>query len=435
MCFIVFFFYKAFAFFILIASHKLAKINDKVSHIWVSQTNGTVMPTPTETHFKFTEAKIAKLPFADHGKRYTVYDTDTKNLIMRVGEKSKVYYMLKKVNGRTVFTALGNASNTSLAMATQALADAIDIVRHGKNPNTEKKKIRDSITIKDFFNDYYFPRHSKLHKKVRSQQEDIGCFRLYLTDIHNQKMIDIDRDAVARLQQKIAQKSGIYAANHTMRLLRAMYNKAIDWGFVGNNPATRIKLFKEIKRDRFLQYDELPRFFKALSEEPNTMFRNFVMLCLLVGQRRDNMQSIKWADVDLENRIIRIPETKTSKPQVAVLSDQAVSILKEMQIFRTSERLFPSASSKSGHLENPTKMWKSLLVRAKIEDLRIHDLRRTFASYQAINGASNTIIGDSIGDTSAAAVSIYARISKDPVRQSVQAATDTMFELAAQTKE
>lgn len=407
------------------ASHKLATKSKKLA-----TEKGKSMPQPTETHFKFTEAAIAKLPFAEHGKRYTVYDTNTKNLIMRVGEKTKTYYMLKKINGRTVFTALGNASNTPLNSAVKALEESLTVVRNGKNPNTEKKKIRDSITVKDFFENYYIPRHSQLHKKPRSQQEDLSCFRLYLPDIQNQKMIDIDRDTVARLQQKIAKNSGIYAANHTLRLLRNMYNKAIDWGFVGTNPATRIKLFKETKRERFLQPDELPRFFKALADEPNTTFRNFCVLSLLLGQRRSNTEAIKWSDVDFENRIIRIAETKTGKPQLVVLSDQAIEVLQEMRTFSTSEWLFPSAYSKSGHLETPSKLWQKLLERANIQDLRIHDLRRTFASYQAMNGASETIIGDSIGDKSPVAISIYARINKDPVRISVQQATDRIFQSA-----
>jgi len=387
------------------------------------------MLKPTEKRFKFTEAKIARLPFAEHGTRYTVYDDNVKNLILRVGEKTKVYYMLKKFNGKTIYSTIGNTKAISLSDAYKILSEMQNDILHGKNPNQERQKIRDNITIKDFFENIYFPRHALMHKKIRSQNEDKSCYNLYLGPIKNCKMMDITRNTVSVLQQQIAESHGIYAANHTMRLLRAMYNKAIDWGYVGENPVMRVKLFKEIKRDRFLQPDEIPRFFNALAEEPNTMFRNFCMLCLLVGQRRSNMQSIKWSDIDFDNRIIRIPETKTGKPQNAYLSDQAIDILKEMQLSNKKDHvwLFPSAFSKSGHLENPAKMWQNLLNRARVSNLRIHDLRRTFASYQAINGASNTIIGKSIGDTSPTAISIYARVTEDPIRQSIQTATDHMF--------
>jgi integrase len=392
------------------------------------------MTRSTKTKFNFTEAAISALPFADKGARYMVYDTGTKNLTLRVGECSKMYYLLKKINGRLVYIRLGDVGNTSLKTARELLLDNMKVVSTGKNPNDEKKKMRQDITIKAFFDEYYFPNHSALFKKPQSQKEDKCGMRLYLPDIHGRKMLDITRGDVERLHKNLGGKYGIYAANHAVKLIRQMYYKAIDWGFPGTNPAARIKMFKETSRDRFLQEDELPRFFYALADESNVMFRNFILLCLFIGQRRRNMQSIKWSDINFDRRVLYIPETKTGEPQAVPLPRQAIDILREMETFKTSAWLFPSAKSASGHLETPTKLWENLLNRAGIENLRIHDLRRTFASYQAITGSSHAIIGKALGDKSPAVIPIYARLTENPVRDSIQNGTDAMLMLVDNNK-
>ena len=385
------------------------------------------MKAPNDNKFVFTEAKIAKLPFAEPGKRYQVRDANTRNLYLRVTRSSKKYYMVKKVRAKSVFVLLGDVSNTTLNKAKERLAEQLDVVQKGKNPNVEKNKIQNTITVREIFEQYYFPQHSKLYKKTSSQREDECTFRVHLGTLYNVRVVDINRPMVELLQRRIAQQSTIYAANHAIKLLRQMLNKALDWGLIQINPVARIKLFKETQRDRFLQPDELERLYVALETEPNICFRNLVLLSLLIGQRRGNMQALKWTDISFERAVVYFPDTKTGNPQVVPLPAQAIDILREMETFKTSEWLFPSKQAVSGHIESPSKMWKALLKRAKIENLRMHDLRRTFASYQAITGSSHEIIGKALGDKSPAVIPTYARLSEAPVRQSIQQGADAMM--------
>ncbi len=385
------------------------------------------MKAPNDNKFVFTEAKIAKLPFAEPGKRYQVRDANTRNLYLRVTRSSKKYYMVKKVRAKSVFVLLGDVSNTTLNKAKERLAEQLDVVQKGKNPNVEKNKIQNTITVREFFEQYYFPQHSKLYKKTSSQREDECTFRVHLGTLYNVRVVDINRPMVELFQRRIAQQSKIYAANHAVKLLRQMLNKALDWGLIQINPVARTKLFKEVQRDRFLQPDELERLYVALETEPNICFRNLVLLSLLIGQRRGNMQALKWTDISFERAVVYIPDTKTGTPQVVPLPKQAIDILREMETFKTSEWLFPSKRAVSGHIESPSKMWKALLKRANIENLRMHDLRRTFASYQAITGSSYEIIGKALGDKSPAVIPTYARLSEAPVRQSIQKGADAMM--------
>lgn len=385
-----------------------------------------------QTKMPFTEARIAKLPFT--GNRYTVYDSNTPNFAVRVGKDTKCYYLFKKVRGKSLSVRLCDANNTSLEEARKLFAEQIGLINRGKNPNVEKNKLSQTITIADFFNNYYFPNHCKVHKRPSSRREDECYFRLHLAPIHSYRMVDIDRAFVVNLQRKIHDKAGVYASNHTIKLLRQMYYKAIDWGLEMLNPAARIRLYKEVKRDRFLQEDELPRFFATLATEPDIQFRHFVYLSLFLGQRRSNMQSIKWSDINFDRGVLYIPDTKTGKPQVLPLPKQAAALLREMELFRNPDSpwVFPTTGgSKSGHMENPKKKWNAFVERAELKDFRMHDLRRTFASYQAITGSSHEIIGKALGDVSPEVISTYARLPEHPVRQSMQRGLDEIMHLAS----
>lgn len=395
------------------------------------------MPRPKETHFNFTEARIAELPFADKGDRYTVYDTTTKNLAVRVGETTKIYYLIKRVNGRKIWVNLADSENTSLKDARDLLIENMKIVNDGKNPNDEKKKLRQDVTVQQFFDDFYYPAHSLVRKTKKSQNMDEMIMRLYIpSEIKRRKMLDITRGDMERMHNRLKlELNSVYSANRALKLMRQMFYKAIDWDLPTTNPAARIKLFKEVSRDRYIKENEFPHFIEALNAESQEWFRDFVMLCLLVGQRRSNMQALRWSDISFERETLSIAKTKTGKPQLVPLSQQALDYLSNMKERATSEWIFPSERSESGHLANPQIAWRAFLKRAGIENLRMHDLRRTFASYQAMSGSTDEMIGKALGDKSPAAVSIYAHRGEEAVKKSIQNGTDAMFAAINQIKQ
>ncbi|MBO4700790.1 MAG: site-specific integrase [Alphaproteobacteria bacterium] len=391
------------------------------------------MPTTTkERRFNFTEATVESLPYAQPGQRLVYYDTTIKNLVLRVSSSNKIYYLLKKVGNRTIFHKIGDANNTSLKNARKRMAELIEQTNRGENPNDAKRKIRDSITVQEFFDQYYFPDYSVMRKKAESQKMDKISMRLYVPDtIKRATMLTLTRADMERMHNEIWRRTkSVYSANRGLKLMRQMFNKAIDWGFPCTNPAARIKLFPENKRDRFLQPDELSVFFQEVAKIPNAASRNFILLSLFMGQRRRNIQALQWSDINFERRVAYIKTTKNGEPQIVPLSTQAIDLLHEMETFKTSTWLFPSKQSRSGHLENPQVAWRTMKERAGLTDLRLHDLRRTFASYQAITGSSNEIIGKALGDKSPAVIPIYARLTEDPVRQSIQRAADQMVAAA-----
>ena len=215
-----------------------------------------------------------------------------------------------------------------------------------------------------------------------------------------------------------------------LELLRTLYNRAKEvMGFECPNPCAAVRAFKEEQRDRFLQAEELRPFFEAVNQEEPT-YRDFFMVALLTGARRSNVQEMQWDDVHWQAQIWRIPETKAGVPVVIPLSEPAMEILKRRYADHNGSPcpwVFP-APSRTGHLMDPRKAWLRVPKRSGLSNLRMHDLRRSLGSWQAITGASLPIIGKSLGHTDQSATAIYARLTVDPVRASVDKATVAMIE-------
>ncbi len=249
---------------------------------------------------------------------------------------------------------------------------------------------------------------------------------------------EVSRAAVARVLSD-AEQAGKSAA--TVRQIRAlasiMFSKAIEWGYLQSNPVKGIKVQgKVVHRERFLQAEELPRFFAALSNEPNTAMSNLILMALLTGARLTDICSMHWNEINLNSKIWRIPRTKNGTSQNVTLSEPAIVILESRQEQTAGGFVFPSAS-KSGHVRDPKKAIKRVLQAAGIpygrnveNGFTFHDLRRTLGSWQAIKGASLAVIGKSLNHSSVQATQVYARLSDDPVRQSVNTATAAMLEAA-----
>jgi integrase len=172
---------------------------------------------------------------------------------------------------------------------------------------------------------------------------------------NGRKLSDISRADVERLHAKVGQEHGRYAANHLVRLLRRMFNVATNWGLLkGANPASRIKLFAEEKRERFLSPDELKRVNDALMEEPNWRWRAYFPLSLLLGIRRGELLAMRWADIDLDARRWRIPITKTGNSHLLPLPSDAVAILADLPSRGASDWVFPSDGA-TGQSSSPRR--------------------------------------------------------------------------------
>ncbi len=374
--------------------------------------------------FTFTKLSIQKLSFPEKGL-VTYHDDKEKGLSLYLTSKgAATFFLRKRINGRDERIVLGAFPTLSVENARKLALKAKGDVAQGINPNSKRQRLRNETLFRDLFQEY-MERYSKKYK--RSWIYDEREVNKFLSHWFQRKISTITKQEVQSLHEKVKEENGLYQANRLLERIRAIYNKAREWGWEGRNPAEGIKKFKEKSRDRFIQPIELPGLFQALKEEENTAARDYIWLSLLTGARKSNVLAMRWDEIDWYHKEWRIPETKNGEPLHVPLEDHALEVLEARKAEATSPWVFPSEKSKRGHLADPKKTWMRVLKRANITNLRIHDIRRTLGSYQAIMGSSLPTIGASLGHRSQQATAIYARFNREAVRNSMEKAIENIF--------
>ena len=377
----------------------------------------------------FTKPVLKNLPLPEADKRAVYFDSEKPGLQLRVTSNgAKTFSILRRVkNGEPMRITLGRFPDMTVESARKQFDIVIGEIATGSNPAAVRRTHRGEPTLTAFFKEYG-ERHGA---KKRAWTDDQQRYRDYLKPtLGSRKVSSVKRDMIGRVLSDMERQGKAAATvNNVRALASAIFGKAIEWSYLTENPVKGIKTRKAVKRDRFLQSGELSRFFAAVAQEPNEAMRDFFLIALLTGARRDNVLSMQWVELSLTESLWRIPRTKNGEPQNVTLSPEAVAILQARQEDAENKAMFVfPGEGKTKHLVEPKGAWKRILARAEIENLRIHDLRRTLGSWQAKTGASLAIIGKSLNHKSQQTTAIYARLDLDPVRQSVNLATAAMLE-------
>ncbi len=386
--------------------------------------------------FEFGKISVAAIELPEPGKRSTHYDTKTPKLALRVTSAgAKTFYLVRRVGNEMVWLKLGTFPDLTVENARKDAEKALGAFANDQNPAEVKRASKIEPTFAELFKEYG-ERHGI---KKRSWSTDKSIFANHLQSLGSLKVTAIKRETLSRILSNM-EKSGLAGAtiNNVRALVSSIFGRAIEWGYATANPVTGIKTRAKVKRDRFLQADELPRFFQSLANESNPTLRDYILLALLTGARRANLLAMKWAEINLDESVWRIPMTKTGTPQNVTLSPEALMVLRARKEATEDKAVFVfPGHGASGHIEEPKKAVIRVMERAGIpygrnepNGVTLHDLRRTLGSWQAKTGASLAIIGKSLNHQSQQTTAIYARLDLDPVRASVNTATAAMMEAA-----
>lgn len=238
------------------------------------------MKKPQQNISSFNKKKLTKLLPTNKRERYL--DPKTTGLTLTVypsGRKS--FVLIRKVDAQTGSKVIGLFPDMTIE---QARAKAVKLnaeIAQGKNPFKTQSKDHHEWTLDELF-DLFIERYAKLHKKT--WKDDVKQYNLYLRDWNGKRKITlIKKIDIQRLHAKLGAESGLYAANRALALIHTLYNRAIEWGWEHTNPAHGIKKFKEKSRERFLQADELKRFFESVAIESSGIVRDYVLISLLTG--------------------------------------------------------------------------------------------------------------------------------------------------------
>jgi integrase len=386
----------------------------------------------TTSRLNFTKRAIAALDVPQKTTRALHYDSQVRGLgVMIQPSGHRAFFWFRKVQGRPTWKTIGPFPDLTVEQARARAAELNAAIARWKAHEYEGAhpiNRRRDLTLNALFEDY-LERRLKPHAKdpERAIKTARWQFNGYLTGWRERKLGTVSRADVRFLHADVGEKNGKVTANRTVQLLRTLFNWAVKtemWS--GQNPAHGIVPFPESSRTRFLQPHEAPKLFKALSQETNIDLRDFVLLALFTGARRSNVLAMRWEQIELKRGLWSIPDPKSRIPYVVPLTDEAVEILNQRRRNIAEPWVFPSRG-RTGHVTDLKRSWAQFLTRAKIDGLRIHDLRRTLGSWQAGAGVSLPVIGKTLGHQSSDATEIYARLHLDPVRKAIDAATGAMI--------
>jgi integrase len=405
----------------------------------------------TETRrVTLTERRVEQL--ATPKKRTTVYDEKVDALGLKLEPAgSRVFFWFRAVpdegqqsgSGRPVWRRIGEWPATSLEAA-RAEAQRFNVMleewkRAGcKGANPFRSADKSETTLNDLTEAYIEKRLKPYAKNPEKSEYDVRSqLKLYLKDWKHRALSTITRDNVVALHEKLGKTGRHRTANRAVSLLCSMFNWAVDANFWrGENPAERITKYREEKRDRFLQPDEMVRFYAALDKTKSILARDFFTLAIETAARRGSIAAMRWEQVNFALSTWEIPDPKNRKPQTVELTSEAMKVLErrfKKHTDKTNPWVFPSRA-KCGHIVDPKRAWQEICEAAKINNATVHDLRRTRASYMALGGASLLQIGSVLGHRSPQSTAIYARLNQQAQREAQAAGEKKMLALMAKAR-
>ncbi|MBV8357076.1 MAG: tyrosine-type recombinase/integrase [Deltaproteobacteria bacterium] len=376
-------------------------------------------------HLTKTVVEAAAAPKA--GQTF-IRDDEIKGFALRmIAAGGKSFVFEGRIKGRMRRVTIGRYPDVTVATARQKALEIRAAIGRGDDPAEarilQKHESTFGALAERYLRDYALP-----YKKPRSVADDKYYLAHYIpSGWQTRRLSDITRTDIEQLHSRVERDHGKYPANHAVRLLRHMFNLARDWKMLRNdNPAARIKLFKEQRRERYLTPEELVNVNEALKDEPDWRWRAYFPLALMLGTRRGELCAVRWEDIDLQQRTMRLPETKAGRPHLLPLPRAAIAILESSPSRTKSGWVFPSESS-AGHIVEPAKAWQRIRKRAGVEDVRIHDLRHTLASWLVGAGYNLSLIGRALNHSQIATTERYAHLAMDPVREALERNADLMF--------
>ena len=374
-------------------------------------------------------------------KEYFLWDDRLKGFGLRIspsGSKSFVFqYRSGGGRGGTNRRPRIGAFGTITATQARQIAEgwAAQVVQ-GQDPSAERQERRDAPRMTDLFQ-RYLSDHAVPHKKASSVEEDRRLIRMYL-DPHfaRKKVADLSRSEIDKFHKSLSDKP--YRANRALALLSKALNLCEIWGWRhdGSNPCRHVKKYAERKRERFLSAQEINRLGDALTRaaKGELQYRKpgrispylvspyavaAIRLLIFTGARKGEILSLRWEHVNLAAGRLELPDSK-SGAKFVYLPAPAQQLLSELE--RSDDNPFVIVGAKPGaHLVNLKDPWEAIRSAADLPEVRIHDLRHSFASVAAGGGMSLPVIGALLGHRNNSTTQRYAHLADDPLRAAAEA--------------
>ncbi|MCG5539503.1 site-specific integrase [Halorhodospira sp. 9622] len=364
---------------------------------------------------KLTEQRIRDTHVPAGQSKVALFDTQTPGLMLELrATGSGTYYLRYTTNqGRIRLFKLGRLGGLNLADARRAVRHQHARIARGEDPGQERADNRNAPTLERFAQERYLP-HAKNDKRSWKTDE-ILLRRHILPRLGNYAMSEIRRTNVYELVHTLRQHYRPATVNRVLILLRYMYNLALEWEIPGvnANPTGRIPMLRENNRhERYLRPEETHRLFAELDRSANPLLRYIVPMLALTGARCGEVLRARWEDLDFDLRLWRIPLPKSGEARHVPLSDHLMRLLRDLDTYEHSPWVFPNPRTGKPFF-GIYKAWHSARKRAGLPDLRIHDLRHSYASLLINNGYSLYEVQKLLGHTQITTTQRYAHLSQE----------------------
>ncbi len=294
-------------------------------------------------------------------------------------------------------------------------------VYHGADPLGDKQARRELPTMSTLMDDFerdYFPRLRPASLKPYG-----NAARAIRAEWKNKPVVELRPADVDAFHARLSRRAPVLA-NLSLSVLSRALSLAVRWGWTAQNVARGVERNPEVARERYLSPAEIATLSGVLAKFPDRTIANVVRLLMLTGARKGEVLSMRWEHLDLIAGVWTKPAslTKQKRAHRIPLSAAAVAVL--TGIDQTSEHVFPSKQGKA--LVSIQRPWAAICNACGFTDVRVHDLRHTYASVLVQSGLSLVIVGKLLGHSSPQITARYAHLSDDPLREATERAAAAM---------
>jgi len=385
----------------------------------------------------------------DHSKPaqsdYFLWDADLKGFGIKIAKGGRKTYVCqyRVGSGRTAPTRrMTIGAHGSPWTVDQARVEARKILgraAHGEDPAKEEQDAKNQITVAELCDLYL--EQGVATKKPSTIATDKGRIERHIKPLLGKKKVpDVTRADIKRFLQDVANgktakdvktglrgrsivKGGKGTATRTVGLLGGIFTYAFDCGLIETNPVRGVKRFPDKKGNRYLSQQELSDLGSALADSEQKGENPFaiavIKLLIFTGARKNEIQGLRWDEVDFQSGYLKLVESKTGQKTIP-LNAGALEILSSLTRQDGSEYVFPSFSNGRHYVGTP-KVWTRIRAAAGLVDVRLHDLRHSFASIAVSGGASLPIIGALLGHSDIATTQRYAHLIDNPLKAASEA--------------
>ena len=369
---------------------------------------------------------------------YFVWDNDLPGYGLRVFPSGRKSYLVQyRHEGRTRRYTIGLHGPVTPEKARNKAMTLLGDIGEGADPSGDKASNKD-ITISQLCDLYLAEGCGK--KRSSTISTDRGRIERHIKPLLGKRLArSVTKADVIKFQNDIANgrtstdvrtgsrgraivRGGEGTASRTVGLLGGIFTFAVYEEIRSDNPVRGVKRYDDKTNDRFLSDFELAKLGKILKraeqEAINPMAIAAIRLLLFTGCRKSEILSLRWDQVDWQNRCLRLPRTKTKQRTVS-LGAPALELLGSVNRIKGVPYVLPS-SEQGKHFVGLQKVWEKIRAWEGLDDVRIHDLRHSFASVAANGGESLPIIGKMLGHKDPKTTQAYAHIAENAALQAAE---------------